>query len=386
MSVYDASDTEMGVEVSREEAIAKLRESGGGGDKEIATKRKSKSQSSATGSSSKSPQAQAQQQAKKGLMGTPRLSWCRLFWCCSCLAVVVGAIVVTLYVLDESDDDPKTTPAQCGSCHCIVDEYYSDNSTNATEFLETANNQTLNSSSSLSSSCPANAPFTNYSQDFIAALRAQTARNPYPLLDCDPYTDALCQYSPSNTELGPDAVCGLHYDDTVNCSTYQLKSYVNRDTAEAAGAFVTHKGECGACSTTQDLSVYMESLDLTTLGTRCGTKATLGSYKQGVQCFESLGFTSPCADIWTDNARNTAQQCGALCAASDLIDEPANGPAPTCRLSDCLQCDESKSGPIFKQFAGRTRRRSGLLSAIARPCSSLYPIQHQVCPKTTPLL
>ncbi|KAL7555584.1 hypothetical protein ACA910_016192 [Epithemia clementina (nom. ined.)] len=72
------------------QAIAKLKESGCGGEKEIATNGSSdKSKSSAT--CSKSPPTQAQQ-AKKGLMGTPRLSWCCLFWCCSCLAVSVGAM------------------------------------------------------------------------------------------------------------------------------------------------------------------------------------------------------------------------------------------------------------------------------------------------------
>ena len=46
-----------------------------------------------------------------------------------------------------------------------------------------------------------------------------------------------------------------------------------------------------------------------------------------------------------------------------------NGPPPACALNDCLQCDEDEAGPVFKAVAGRTRRRSGLESAIARPCS-----------------
>uniref|UniRef100_A0A7S0LQ78 Uncharacterized protein n=1 Tax=Coccolithus braarudii TaxID=221442 RepID=A0A7S0LQ78_9EUKA len=41
-----------------------------------------------------------------------------------------------------------------------------------------------------------------------------------------------------------------------------------------------------------------------------------------------------------------------------------SGPA---RMSSCLQCDECRSGPIFQKVAGRTRRASGIKSAIVRP-------------------
>ena len=37
------------------------------------------------------------------------------------------------------------------------------------------------------------------------------------------------------------------------------------------------------------------------------------------------------------------------------------------KLNKCLQCDEDKSGPIFKWYAGRTRRNSGIHSEIDRP-------------------
>jgi len=37
------------------------------------------------------------------------------------------------------------------------------------------------------------------------------------------------------------------------------------------------------------------------------------------------------------------------------------------RLNPCLQCDECRSGPIFQKIAGRTRRASGIISAIERP-------------------
>ena len=42
------------------------------------------------------------------------------------------------------------------------------------------------------------------------------------------------------------------------------------------------------------------------------------------------------------------------------------------KLNACLQCDEDKSGPVFKFFAGRTRRNSGIKSEIDRPEDQVY--------------
>jgi hypothetical protein len=54
---------------------------------------------------------------------------------------------------------------------------------------------------------------------------------------------------------------------------------------------------------------------------------------------------------------------------------PNNLPPPTCYLATCIQCDEDLAGPNFQKFSGRTRRNSGLLSGIARNCSSISPVQ-----------
>lgn len=58
-----------------------------------------------------------------------------------------------------------------------------------------------------------------------------------------------------------------------------------------------------------------------------------------------------------------AGPCGATCLKD--LKKPYNIP-PSCKLNDCLQCDEDHAGPVFKRFAARTRRRSGLISAIQR--------------------
>ena len=77
-----------------------------------------------------------------------------------------------------------------------------------------------------------------------------------------------------------------------------------------------------------------------------------------------LGMTEACAKIWVYDAIHDSSECGLTCAKD--LKTPYNLP-PDCRLNSCLQCDEDRAGPNFKTFAGRTRRRSGLASAIQRP-------------------
>jgi len=64
---------------------------------------------------------------------------------------------------------------------------------------------------------------------------------------------------------------------------------------------------------------------------------------------------------------------------------PSNGPAPECALNDCITCNNEFSAPTFEKFAGRSRRRSGLLSTAARLCGSIPNIVHDPCPSTLPL-
>jgi hypothetical protein len=243
----------------------------------------------------------------------------------------------------------------CGDCHCVV---------------------------SAGEHCPTWKPVTNYSDDTIATLASQIAINPYTL-SCNPYDDDECATSPPQemTALGDAAVCALHYDDRESShpvdAHYRLKTYASAMDAEVAGGFVTHYGACGVCSQTQDLAAYLKHVDLTTSGKRCSLQGIL-SFDLGVDCYKELGFTEPCAEMWIYNGYNTRDACLWVCLADTLTTN--NGNAPECTLNSCLQCDEDYSGPLFKRFAARTRRRSGILSAIARPCDSLHHITHVVFP------
>jgi hypothetical protein len=209
---------------------------------------------------------------------------------------------------------------------------------------------------------------------------------------CDDVPNAVepCETIPpqdvSLIALGEEAVCGIHYESFQYgiCSLdYKLQSYASIQAAEQAGAFVTHAGACGACSTTQDLAAYLKSPDLTTEGSYCARQSIL-DFNRGKSCYMNLGMMDSYANIWVYNSLNTAEKCLPRCATTKT--DPNNGPPRECTLNDCLQCDEDVSGPNLKQFAARTQRRSGLLSAIVRPCNALVPITQQACPETVPLV
>ena len=159
-----------------------------------------------------------------------------------------------------------------------------------------------------------------------------------------------------------------------------LQTFASQEDAESNGFIVTHEGACGTCSSFQDLAVYMAQPSLTDAGIQCAVRGTL-NLKEGLRCYEEIGFSPSCAAIWLYNTRHTRHACLALCVAHAISGLPSNLPAPGCELADCIQCDEDLSGPLFKHFGGRTRRKSGLLSTIARPCSSIpHMVHHDPCP------
>jgi hypothetical protein len=174
-------------------------------------------------------------------------------------------------------------------------------------------------------------------------------------------------------EPNPDAVCAVMTDGS-GSKDYSLETFASIAEAEAAGGQVTHSGTCGLCSTLADLAVYMRVTDLTTPVRQCGVKYYNGPKEDHIACLTDLGFTLPCAEIWYYNTIHTRDVCNEPCIKSLISGEPWN--LPDGRLNDCLQCDEDRSGPVFKAVAGRTRRNTGVPSAICRPCSETLPLDH----------
>lgn len=192
-------------------------------------------------------------------------------------------------------------------------------------------------------------------------------------LEEDPYND------PSNPPLDPEAItgyCAMQWQDTVDPESgkkqYTLANFSTEAEAIEAGWNITHKGHCGSCSSLQDLGVYI-SRNLTSATRKCGALGFVSEQAE-INCLKNLGFSTMCSQIWVYNIHHTRQKCMGVCIWSWITNEPFNKPDGS--LNDCLQCDEDKSGPNFKYFSGRTRRNSGIPSAIHRPPETIYNMTH----------
>lgn len=215
-------------------------------------------------------------------------------------------------------------------------------------------------------SCDWTAPsLTRSTFDGWAALELAT---PYAEVTEDPYEAAA-------PTIPADAVCGVHVDG----ATYRLVDYATPDAAADADAIITHRGVCGVCSTLDDLAVYAGVGDLTKPVRQCGLDHIFGTQEEHLACLMNLGFTRPCAQIWYFNTKHTQAECADECFSA--IDDPYH--LDDGALNPCLRCDEQLSGPVFKAIAGRTRRNSGLATALCRPCDSVTPLAHDYLERST---
>lgn len=212
-----------------------------------------------------------------------------------------------------------------------------------------------------------------YDEHDIHALRSWRLLNPAEPLSGDPFSE-----SPIEQEETTEAYCAaIPVDPSPQVRTYRLDTFPTERAAHAAGGQITHRGRCGACSSFEDLAAYIEHRDLNRAGRLCGLQGIFAPRTQ-VDCLRGLGFTEPCAQIWSFNIDNTRSECMGTCTKT----LPTKHKLPDGSLNPCLACDEENSGPTFKAVAGRTRRRSGLSSAIARPCldaqgePAVYPVEH----------
>ena len=257
--------------------------------------------------------------------------------------MMVVLIFFLMMIIISLSTDPYPT---CGNCYCATGNNGND-------------------------ACPIDKPQTVYTSDVIDIYRSQIPLTIYTLR-CNPYNDITCETIPIQTYTNiSTSVCGIIYNDN-NCTSYNMITYETEEIAKLSNAYITHTGSCGLCSTTQDLSVYL-SKDFTKAGKKCATIGLLNS-DEGIKCYESIGLTYECAKIWNYDGIYDATKCGKVC--TDYLFADNNGPPPQCLLNPCLQCDEDYAGPNFTKFAGRTRRRSGLISEIIRNCSSISNISH----------
>ena len=204
-----------------------------------------------------------------------------------------------------------------------------------------------------------------YTADDIAFLKTRQLDNPPPELTEDPYEH------PEKYPIQGEKVCGIlvNHDDPIH---YTLKTFDSPEAATRAGAMITHYGACGLCSSMADLAVYMEKTDLSGPVRQCAILGIAQGMDKSVKCLEDIGFSHACAQIWYYDSKHTRENCQ---VCFEMLN--AKYQEPDGSLNQCIQCDEDKSGPVFKAVAGRTRRNSGLPSALCRPCSSVAPVIHK---------
>jgi hypothetical protein len=216
------------------------------------------------------------------------------------------------------------------------------------------------------SSAPAPPPAPAVDPRLLSGLRAAVPLDPLAVGQ-DPYPTWAGRAPPAPA---PSSVCAVRFEP--DRTHYRLATFGSAAEAGEHGYRVTHTGACGACSTLRDLAVYLERPDLTSPVRKCGMKpGTLG-------CLEALGFTHACAQIWNFNVQNTKRECFGVCMRSWMSGEASM--ASDGGLNDCLQCDEDRSGPVFKAVAGRTRRNSGIRSSIQRPDEQVSRVVHDYLP------
>jgi hypothetical protein len=162
--------------------------------------------------------------------------------------------------------------------------------------------------------------------------------------------------------------------------------------------FGTHEGTCGVCSTSKDLAVNLSpTLDQDAFTCTSNAAVAFGLpqnipsvFPNLIECFLNIGFTLDCATIWASNGLNTLLttlqilqllqvgsplppgtpesciECATTCAINPESNPGCGLPISpgTCLLTPCFSCDEDASGAIFKQFSGRTRRNSGIITTV----------------------
>lgn len=206
-----------------------------------------------------------------------------------------------------------------------------------------------------------------YTADDLDQLRNKVLLTDLEHLSYDPYED-IDQYDGAPTT----EVCGFKMDAETE-DGYHLKTYADDAEAQADGAQISHYGPCGLCSGFQDLLVYIESPDLTNPVRACGLLGFSEGEESQKDCLRELGFSEPCMEIWYYNTIHTRNVCLRDCLL--LLQSPHH--VPNGNLNACIQCDEDRSGNVFKAVAGRTRRNSGLATALCRPCDEVFPIDHR---------
>lgn len=145
---------------------------------------------------------------------------------------------------------------------------------------------------------------------------------------------------------------------------------------------------CGVCSSTQDLagliqfSNGLEQVLISCIKAYLDPEDPSSITPEAVQsiifCVATVAQLTPsCASLWVWSGLDLINNCLEDCIELFTAPQPSNN--PDCTLNNCLQCDELHTLPIFEEFAGRRRGRTGLMSLTVRNCNEMANIEHFGC-------
>lgn len=178
-----------------------------------------------------------------------------------------------------------------------------------------------------------------------------------------------------------EKVCGMKFESTEQ-EKYKLKTFNSLEAAESAGYFVTHQGHCGACSSLSDLAAYLKYRNLTGPARDCSVKMGINKIKKCYQ--DTLEFSNTCSELWSYNSKNTKKACMLICMKDYGLLNILQGKFPDTyqnpdgSLRPCILCDELRSVPAYTYGSGRTRRNSGIITALDRNPDELYPLDYNL--------
>jgi hypothetical protein len=175
-----------------------------------------------------------------------------------------------------------------------------------------------------------------------------------------PSTYALL-YPPSYND-GP--VCAFNNQGAKS----NITTFATPGAANDAGFRVLHCGECGACSTWQNLKAnWVTRKDLASLSQACAKKLLFGGYEAAVQChLDTIGFDENCTACWITDEMCARDHCVFIFLQANLINSVGSFAVGPGTITSAT-CDEAMCGPTFVPCSGATRRRMDIKSDIARP-------------------
>lgn len=153
---------------------------------------------------------------------------------------------------------------------------------------------------------------------------------------------------------------------------FDSSSTVAYNTAKDAGYNVAHCGNCGACSTEQDLVTYQKTA--ATFGetmVECAAEIFTGGVGSVSDCIdEKFGFSSRCRQCYLNDVICTRDNCLWTCMKEIIIGEPLSTDGTA---SDCHLCSQRICGIDFINCAGASAERAGHMTDITFNPSNTNP-------------